>query len=85
MPEKKLQEILDDLRRNLENSPDLDPDERAALAETSDEIRAALGADAWDGSLGARLSESLSRFEGAHPRLTETLRRLVDQLSDMGI
>ena len=70
MPEKKLNEILQELHRNLENSPELDPEARAALAGASEEIRAVLGGDSRDGSLASRLSDSLSRFEGARARCT---------------
>ena len=85
MPERALRKILNELHASLEDASDLDADARAALRSTADEILAALEGSQRDGSLGARLSDSLERFEGGHPRLTEALRRLVDQLAEMGI
>ena len=37
------------------------------------------------GSQFSLVRERIERFEGAHPRLTDVVRRLVDQLSEMGI
>jgi uncharacterized membrane protein YccC len=92
MDERSLQSILDELHQNLETADDLDQETRAALQATAQEIQSALdlcaessdGADLSSG-LRKRISGSLSRFEESHPRLTEVLRRLVDQLAEMGI
>jgi len=88
MPERTLREILDELHGRLEHSEDLDPRAREALRETAAEIQETLeasGSDGLYGELRDRLSEALARFEGEHPRLAETVRRLVDQLWEMGI
>ena len=37
------------------------------------------------GSLRDRLTDTLERFEKSHPKITETIGRLADALSDMGI
>ncbi|HET6424325.1 MAG TPA: DUF4404 family protein [Planctomycetaceae bacterium] len=36
-------------------------------------------------TLGDRLAEAMTAFEAEHPRLTETLTRIADQLATMGI
>ncbi len=92
MDAQSLQRILDELHENLESADDLDQETRAALRGAAEEIQSALespaetlgGADLSSG-LRDRLSGSLGRFEESHPRLTEVLRRLVDQLAEMGI
>ena len=89
-PSRTLPQIVEELHRALEASPDLDSGVRSALQEAMGEIRSALDeSDDSPGdlseSLRERLSEALNRFEGSHPRLTETVKRLVDQLSEIGI
>jgi hypothetical protein len=88
MPERNLRTILDELRDRLERSPDLDPETLSALQRTGAEIRETLeeqGASGLVADMRGRLSDALTRFEGSHPKLTETVKRLVDQLAEMGI
>jgi hypothetical protein len=92
MSERSLRGVLAELHETLEGARDLDPSSRAALREAAEEIRDALDrAEARDEraelseGVSSRLSEALGRFEESHPSLTEVLRRLVDQLSDLGI
>ena len=85
MPERALRKILEDLHRSLEETGDLDPEARDALRATANEIQEALEAERGETSLSDRFSDSLTRWEGSHPKLTEVVRRLVDQLSEMGI
>ena len=88
MSQRSLRAILDELHERLERSSDLDPASQDALREAARDIRAALDdepdADPWN-ALRDRIARALERFEGEHPRLTDTVRRLVDQLSEMGI
>ncbi len=91
MPESRLRRILAELHKGLESADDLDDGARQALRGAADQIQSALdkGAPEADGTLGravsARMSKAVSRFEGLHPRLTEAVRRVVDQLAEMGI
>lgn len=73
--------LVRELHQVLESAHDLDDQSREALREAADEIDETLEGDS---TLDA-LRERLARFEGSHPTLTEAVRRLVDQLSDMGI
>lgn len=79
---ERLRGILGELHQVLESAEDLDDSSRDALRGAVDEIQSALDADA---SQLAGLRERIEHFEGSHPRLTEVVRRIVDQLSEMGI
>ena len=86
MPERSLRKILKELSKLLEGPEELDEESREALRTTANEIESAI--ESRDFSLSAELEvlrERIGRFEGSHPRITETVRRLVDQLSEMGI
>ena len=83
-----LNEIIDELREALEDPGDLDEALRAELRGAAEEILEALDPDherEFSDSLKKRLTDSLERFEKSHPKITETVGRLADALSDMGI
>ncbi len=87
-PEPSLSEILDELREAIEDPDDLDEALRADLRGAAQEILEALDPDherELSGSLRDRLTDTLERFEKSHPKITETIGRLADALSDMGI
>ena len=83
--ETKLTAVLEELHELLDQVEDLDAAAREALAGAASEIQSALDTDPEGGSQFSLLRERIERFEGAHPRLTDVVRRLVDQLSEMGI
>ena len=86
--EPSLNEIIDELREVLEAPDDLDEELRAELRSAAEEILEALDPDherELSGSLRDRLTDTLERFEKSHPKITETIGRLADALSDMGI
>ncbi len=80
---ERLRGILGELHQVLESAEDLDDSSRDALRGTVDEIQSALDAEGVLQLSGLRAR--IARFEGSHPRLTEVVRRVVDQLSEMGI
>ncbi len=82
---ERLRGILGELHQVLESVEDLDDSSQDALRGAVDEIQSALDLDADGASQLAGLRERIERFEGSHPRLTEVVRRIVDQLSEMGI
>jgi len=87
-PGSSLKEIIDELREALDAPDDLDEDLRAELRSTAEEILEALDPEherELSSSLRDRLTNSLERFEESYPRLTETIGRLADALSDLGI
>jgi hypothetical protein len=79
MPDR-LATILDELHAELESAQDLDDASRDALRAAAAEIKESLDVDR-----GSQLDALRERIEGSHPRITEVLRRLVDQLAEMGI
>lgn len=76
--------LIDELHRVLETADDLDAETKDALRAAATEIRTSLEGGSEDSALDG-LRERLERFEGSHPTLTEAVRRLVDQLAEMGI
>jgi hypothetical protein len=87
-PRSPVNEIIDELREVLEDPEDLDEGLRAELRGAAEEILEALDPDhdrELSGSLRERLTDTLERFEKSHPKITETVGRLADALSDMGI
>lgn len=88
MPEdtrSKLATVLGELHELLESADDLDAGARDALRDAAGEINDALDSDDGIGAPLDALRERIERFEGDHPTLTEAVRRLVDQLAEMGI
>ena len=87
-PRSPVNEIIDELREVLEDPDDLDEGLRAELRGAAEEILEALDPDhdrELSGSLREHLTDTLERFEKSHPKITETVGRLADALSDMGI
>ena len=87
-PGPSLSEIIDELREVLEDPEDLDEELRAELRGAAEEILETLDPNherELSGSLRDRLTSTLERFEKSHPKITETVGRLADALSDMGI
>jgi len=87
-PGSSLKEIIDELREVLEAPDDLDEELRTELRSAAEEILEALDPDherELSSSLRDRLTNSLERFEESYPRITETIGRLADALSDLGI
>jgi predicted nuclease with TOPRIM domain len=82
---KRLAAILEELHRVLESARDLDDEAREALRAAAADIRQALDEGSGAASQLDALRTRIERFEGEHPRLTEAVRRLVDQLAEMGI
>jgi hypothetical protein len=85
MTESRLTGIVEELAGHLDEIEDLDANSRESLLAATSAIREALASEEPTGSLLEGMRERLDRFEGDHPTLTETVRRLVDQLAEMGI
>jgi hypothetical protein len=85
---ERLTKILRELHQVLESAEDLDRTSRDSLRAAAREIEDAL--DSEEGQTAAAapveaLRDRIERFEGSHPALTEAVRRIVDQLAEMGI
>jgi hypothetical protein len=86
----KLQQSIDQLRRELEQSEPLDDAARAELLQALAEIEQSLiGPDAVplaeQQPLIDQFKETIWRFERSHPTLTMIVGQVMDDLSRMGI
>lgn len=82
----QLEETLEQLRQQLSEIDSLDSDERDRLQAAVTEIQESLDADEVSSqSLAERLSEATAHFSEAHPTLTNSVGRIADMLSQMGI
>jgi hypothetical protein len=73
--------LVQELHQVLESADDLDDSSKNALRSAAGEIEETLEGDS---TLGA-IRDRIERFEESHPTLTEAVRRVVDQLAEMGI
>lgn len=82
---KHIAALRAELQRVLD-SGDLDDDERDAVRDAASDLEDALEGEEHgiDAVLDA-MQDRIARFKGDHPTLTEAVRRVINQLSDMGI
>lgn len=91
MESKQLQESLTTIHDELAAKDEIDDETRRLLAALGQDIARLLetSGDERDDEersiLAERLRTAVGEFEADHPRLTETLARLADTLSGMGI
>jgi CII-binding regulator of phage lambda lysogenization HflD len=83
---KALEETLDQLHQQLLSAENLDDQERERLRQAALEIRNTLD-DQHVSSLGLaeRLQRATAQFEHSHPQLTNSIGRIADLLSQLGI
>ncbi|NQD91097.1 DUF4404 family protein [Pseudomonas sp. CrR25] len=88
MPAKRLQQQLEELRKQLAEDPPLNEEERASLFLLTQEIELQLArqaAAAPDATLVDGVNLAVERFEASHPTLAATLRNILQSLANMGI
>ncbi|MBM7059176.1 DUF4404 family protein [Pseudomonas sp. UL073] len=87
MPDRELQQQLNELREQLEGGAPLTADEQAHLQELIAQIELKLGLEAVtpDTGLVDGVNLAVERFEVEHPTLAGTLRNIVQSLANMGI
>jgi len=90
MPKRELEQLLDELARELEQDDALDPEEMEALGELQTRIGHVLAAEQTppktdEQAVTEPLAEYIDRFESTHPTLTMTLGRIMDALNKLGI
>ena len=86
MSSDQLRALLESLHAELGRTEAVDEPSRALLREVDSDIRAALERSGeHPESFGERLRETVERFEGTHPALTEAVSRVLDALVKMGI
>lgn len=89
MDKQKLHEQLEQLHAQLALVENLDSTEAEMLEHLASDIREILErednhARHYTG-LGERLKEAVARLEVSHPRATEAMREVIDQLAYLGI
>lgn len=86
MASDHLRDLLESLHAELRRTNAVDDSSRELLREVDGDIRLALErAGEHPDSLTSRLRETVERFEGTHPALTEAVTRVLDALVQMGI
>jgi hypothetical protein len=86
MSESDLRNLLTQLHARLGGAPSLTAEDKRLLGTVLGDIEKALGMAAGTPTTHSSRLESLAaKFEGDHPALAETLRRLVDALAKAGI
>lgn len=85
MSSEHLRELLAELQSELARTEAVDDSSRELLRDVDADIRAALERTDGHESLGDRLRETVERFEGTHPQLSEAVGRVLDALVKMGI
>jgi hypothetical protein len=88
--EQRLRELLEELHGELEQDDSVGEQPRELLRTVMVDIQERLDRDSdevpdWPSSLGDRLRDSLEHFGESHPRVTSTVGRVIDALSNMGI
>jgi CII-binding regulator of phage lambda lysogenization HflD len=83
---EKLESILGELHQQLTSAGDLDEQERTRLRQAADEIQRTLDdTEVSSYSLAQRLQQATAHFEHTHPQLANTIGRIADLLSQLGI
>jgi len=86
MNEEKITQLLGQLNDELSDADGLDPELTDRLKAATEEIRAALaGDDVEPQGVVEQLRDAATRFEDSHPTLTNTVGRIADALSQIGI
>jgi hypothetical protein len=87
MASQHLRELLEALHAELRRTDAVDDRSRELLRAVDGDIQEALqrAGEAEPESLVERLRETVDRFEGTHPALTEAVGRVLDSLVKMGI
>ncbi len=89
MPKQRIREDLARLQAELADSPGVDDEARALVAEISRDVEALIESaedEAHDSeSLVDRLRSAADHFEEEHPSLTAAVGRIADALASLGI
>jgi len=87
MPARELQEQLNTLREQLEQSPPLSQAERDNLQDLMQQIELEIKLEnaTQDSSLADGVNLAVERFELEHPAIAGTLRNIVQTLGNIGI
>ncbi len=83
---QKLEEVLAELHEQLGSIDDMDEAQLEMLRTATAELQSTLDqAEVNSASLAKRLNDASQQFSQSHPLLTNTVGRIADLLSQMGI
>lgn len=83
---EELEQTITHLQEQLVDAKEMGPSELAELKDALDAITATLDAENVNSaSLAQKLHSQSEAFQESHPVLTQTVGRLADMLSQMGI
>lgn len=89
MPRQQLKDALEALHEELESAHEIEADDRRALLQAANEIRAALSrgdsGPPEEETVSQRVSALIEELETTHPRLAGTLRNISEALANLGI
>ena len=89
MKNEELRSQLEKLHNELNQSPDIDSQQRELLQTLADEIQALLKRDDIQQhhytSLSERLNDAVAELEASHPQITLLMRQTIDSLAYLGI
>jgi hypothetical protein len=89
MDKQQLRAQLEQLHAELAQVENLDSTEAAMLRDLAGDIREILEREETHPGhytgLGERLKEAVARLEASHPRVTDVMRQVIDQLAYLGI
>ena len=85
MPVNKLESLLVELETELENTEDLDENTREHLFKIQSEIRKLMEWKKEQTSVLEDVQNNFSDFESRYPKLTRTIEKITETLSQMGI
>lgn len=85
MVRQRLQELLQELHGELQDSDALDDAARRQLRALADEIETAVGEESLADTALGRIEAATVEFESEHPRVAGILGNIADTLSRLGI
>jgi NAD-specific glutamate dehydrogenase len=89
MDKQQLREQLEQLHAELAQVETLDGTDAEMLRHLASDIREILEREETHAGhysgLGEQLKEAVARLEASHPRTTEAMRQVIDQLAYLGI
>jgi hypothetical protein len=86
MPDKKLDELLEQLHHELQQTQSVDKEGREMLVHLNEDIRRFIDpTEEDDETIFERIQDAIDHFEVEHPVITAALSQILNTLSNAGI
>jgi len=86
MPDQKLNELLEELHNELEQTASVNEKEREMLSHINADIQKFLDpSEEDDDTLFKRIQDAIDHFEVDHPAITSALSQILNALNNAGI